>query len=149
MNKYMQEAVNEAKEGIENNHGGPFGSVIVLNNRIIGRGHNQVLLNNDCTCHGEIQAIRDACKNTSSYDLSDCELYTTAYPCPMCLGAILWSNIKSVYYGCNLEDTEEIGFRDDKFYNNLNFKPKSYIELDREQCKSLFSYYQTLNRNRY
>ncbi|MCI6722600.1 nucleoside deaminase, partial [Treponema porcinum] len=91
---FMKEALSEAYNGIENRHGGPFGTVIVRDGKIVGRGHNKVLLNRDPTCHGEMEAIRDACKNLDTFDLSGCELYTTAEPCPMCLGAILWANIK-------------------------------------------------------
>lgn len=141
---YMEEAINEAYEGIENGHGGPFGCVIVKDGKIIGRGHNRVLLNHDSTCHGEMEAIRDACRNSGSHDLSGAELYTTAEPCPMCLGGILWSNIKKVYYGCNVRDTNDIGFRDDIFYSYLNGtgEEKSAIleqtELEREKCLELF-----------
>lgn len=149
MNKYMSEAIKEAKEGIENQHGGPFGSVIVRNGEIVGRGHNQVVINHDCTCHGEMQAIRDACKNLGTFDLTGCDLYTTSYPCPMCLGAILWSNVKKVYYGCNVEDAEEIGFRDNNFYENMEMISKTYEEVDKKECKDLFSYYQTLDATRY
>ena len=89
--KFMEEAIKEAREGILQKHGGPFGTVIVKDGRIVGRGHNRVLVNHDPTCHGEMEAIRDACRNMKSHDLSGCSLYTTAAPCPMCLGAILWS----------------------------------------------------------
>lgn len=133
----MQEAIKEAYKGISNQEGGPFGSVIVKDDKIVGRGHNQVLKNNDCTCHGEIQAIRDACKNLNTFDLNGCELYTTAAPCPMCSGAIQWSNIDTVYYGCTLEDTDSIGFRDVEFQQNKLV----YEELDREQCLDLFKDY--------
>ena len=148
---YMEEAINEAYEGIENGHGGPFGCVIVKDGKIIGRGHNRVLLNHDSTCHGEMEAIRDACRNSGSHDLSGAELYTTAEPCPMCLGGILWSNIKKVYYGCNVRDTNDIGFRDDIFYDYLNCKSKDekssileQTELEREKCLELFNRFKTL-----
>ena len=148
---YMEEAINEAYEGIENGHGGPFGCVIVKDGKIIGRGHNRVLLNHDSTCHGEMEAIRDACRNLGSHDLSGAELYTTAEPCPMCLGGILWSNIKKVYYGCNVRDTNDIGFRDDIFYDYLNCKSQDekktileQTELERPKCLELFNRFKTL-----
>lgn len=143
MNEYMSEAVKEAYTGIHAQDGGPFGTVIVKNNRIVGRGHNCVLAKKDPTCHGEMEAIRDACKNLGSYDLSGCELYTTAEPCPMCLGAILWSNITTLYYGCNRKDTDNIGFRDDNFYDYVNGKNNllKQKELDREECLKLFKEY--------
>lgn len=140
---YMQEALDEAYEGIKNKEGGPFGTVIVKDKTIVGRGHNRVLLKKDPTCHGEIEAIRDACKNLGTHDLSDCELYTTAEPCPMCLGAILWANIKKVYYGCNRQDTANIGFRDNMFYDYLSGN-KDLLTLQEHQrsvCLELFARY--------
>ncbi|MCQ2373487.1 MAG: nucleoside deaminase [Phascolarctobacterium sp.] len=101
------------------NDGGPFGAVIVKNGEIVGRGHNEVLKNNDPTCHAEMQAIRDAAKNLNNYDLSGCELYTSCYPCPMCMSATIWSNIKVVYYGNSPKDAADIGFRDDYIYKFL------------------------------
>ncbi len=143
MNKFMSEALNEAYEGIKNHHGGPFGSVVVKDGEIIGRGHNCVLRDNDPTFHGEIQAIRDACKNTGTHDLSGCELYTTAQPCPMCLGAILWAGIDKVYYGCNIDDTEKIGFRDEVFYKMLDSgnSGEKLVCIDRDECLKLFDDY--------
>lgn len=144
---YMEEALKEAYTGIENGHGGPFGSVVVKEGKIVGRGHNRVLYKKDPTCHGEMEAIRDACQNLNTHDLSGCELYTTAEPCPMCLGAILWANIKTVYYGCNRMDTDSIGFRDDIFYEYLNGKTEllEMSELSRTECLQLFERYQTMD----
>ncbi|MBB5225576.1 nucleoside deaminase [Treponema ruminis] len=146
---YMDEALKEAYEGIEKKHGGPFASVIVKDGKIIGRGHNKVLLNHDPTCHGEIEAIRDACKKTGSHDLSGAELYTTAEPCPMCLGAILWANISKVYYGCTIEDTDKIGFRDNKFYKIFSNRQSIAQEFEREKCLKLFEDYEKTNPDRY
>ena len=117
MNNYMKIAKKLSDENLITNVGGPFGACIVKNGEIIGKGSNHVLSNNDPTAHAEIMAIRDACKNIESYDLSSCELYTSCYPCPMCLSAIIWSNIKKVYYGNTKEDAASIGFRDDFIYN--------------------------------
>jgi len=119
MNKFMEEARNLADKNIYTNDGGPFGACIVKDNKIIGRGSNQVLKNNDPTLHAEIVAIKDACQKLNTYDLSGCELYTTSYPCPMCMSAIIWANIKKVYYGNTKEDTAKIGFRDDFIYDFL------------------------------
>ena len=116
VNRFMRAAINEAYKGINKGEGGPFGCVIVKDGKIVGRGHNKVLLKNDCTCHGEMMAIRDACKKLGTFDLSGCDLYTTSSPCPMCEGAIQWSNIEHVYSGCTIEDAENIGFRDKVFY---------------------------------
>lgn len=144
MNEYMEEALKEAYQGISHSHGGPFGAVIVKDGKIIGRGHNQVVKNQDPTCHGEIMAIHDACKNMNSFDLSGSEIYTTGYPCPMCLGAILWANISKVYYGCNTIDTEKIGFRDQAFYDLTSDEKKmnEFVkEMDREECLKLYEDY--------
>src|SRR5574344_2716256 len=146
MNKYMQLAIEEAKFGIEHGHGGPFGAVIVKDDKVIGQGHNQVIKNNDPTCHGEIMAIHDACKTLGSFDLSGSVIYTTGYPCPMCFGAILWANIDKVYYGCNLADTEAIGFRDSVFYEKSEGAAKeSFLkELSRQECLKLYEEYASL-----
>lgn len=145
----MNEAIKEAYLGINNKHGGPFGTVIVKDGKIIGRGHNRVLVDHDPTCHGEVAAIRDACKNISSHDLSGCDLYTTAAPCPMCKGAILWANISKVYYGCTIEDTDKIGFRDQVFYDNWNKEDDYMSELDRANCLKLFDDYANSENERY
>lgn len=146
-NSYMRDAIREAYEGIGKGHGGPFGSVVVKDGEIVGRGHNRVIQKKDPTCHGEMEAIRDACKNLDTYDLSGCVLYTTAEPCPMCLGGILWSNIDTVYYGCNRLDTDAIGFRDDRFYNYLAGETSLLkIEgMERDECLKLFQNYSKID----
>ena len=152
MNKFMKIALNEAYKGILNGHGGPFGAVIVKDNKVIAKGHNEVVKNNDPTCHGEMMAIHKACKKLKTFDLSGCEIYTTGEPCPMCLAAILWANISKVYYGCNIVDTAKIGFRDSAFYdfqNNEETKKAFIKELDREECLKLYDKYLTLERTKY
>ena len=151
MHKFMEVAIAEAKEGISKGHGGPFGAVIVKNGEIIAKGHNHVVINNDPTCHGEIDAIRKACKKLGTFDLTGCEIYTTGYPCPMCFCAILWANIDKVYYGCNTTDTEIIGFRDKAFEESI---PQRKIdiceEVDREECLRLYQEYnQIKNKTNY
>ncbi len=148
MNKFMEIAIAEAYKGIRNYEGGPFGAVIVKDGEVVGKGHNQVLKNNDPTCHGEIMAIHDACKNLNTFDLSGCEIYTTGEPCPMCFGAILWANITKIYYGCNIKDTDKIGFRDDKFYNltKEENKRKLLSVLDRDECLRLYDEYIKINK---
>ena len=112
-NFFMQKAIDLSIKNIHNN-GGPFGCVIVKNNKIISEGVNGVTQNNDPTAHAEIVAIRNACKKLNTFDLSGCELYTSCEPCPMCLSAIYWSHIDLVYYGNSRENAAEIQF-DDKF----------------------------------
>ena len=110
---FMQKAIELSIKNIHNN-GGPFGCVIVKNNKIISEGVNGVTQKNDPTAHAEIVAIRNACKKLNTFDLSGCELYTSCEPCPMCLSAIYWSHIDLVYYGNSRENAAEIQF-DDKF----------------------------------
>ena len=147
MNKYIQMADELSKQNLLTNAGGPFGAVVVKNDVVVGVGNNQVLKNNDPTAHAEVMAIRNACKNLNTYDLTDCELYTSCYPCPMCLSAIIWSNIKTVYYGNTKEDAADIGFRDDmiyKFIQNMDDENSTSdilkcIPLDRQQTMETFN----------
>ena len=145
MNKFMKIAIKEAEKGIKLGHGGPFGAVIVKDGKVIGVGHNQVVVNNDPTCHGEISAIRDACKGISSFDLSGADIYTTGEPCPMCLGACLWANINNIYFGCAIAENDMIGFRDEIFYKNLSISTKKMkerlIQIDHDECLKLFEKY--------
>ncbi|HBG88238.1 MAG: nucleoside deaminase [Bacteroidales bacterium] len=115
---YMQEAIALANRNIENG-GGPFGALIVRKGEIVGRGGNQVTMLNDPTAHAEVMAIRDATKTLGTYNLSDCVLYTTCEPCPMCMGAIYWARISHVYYGNNRKDAANIGFDDELIYREL------------------------------
>lgn len=147
MNKYMQMADELSKQNLLTNAGGPFGAIVVKNDVVVGVGNNQVLKNNDPTAHAEVMAIRNACKNLNTYDLTDCELYTSCYPCPMCLSAIIWTNIKTVYYGNTKEDAADIGFRDDmiyKFIQNMDDENSTSdilkcIPLDRQQTIETFN----------
>ena len=148
---YMDIAADEAYKGIRNGEGGTFGAVIVRDGEMIGKGHNRVLADHDPTMHGEVAAIRDACKNIGSHDLSGCTLYTTAYPCPMCLSAAMWANISRIVYGCTAHDTAEIGFRDEDFYTALKNGMK-IIPLEceqREDCLKVFEEYCKLKGKRY
>ena len=135
MNKYMELAKENAKKGIKNNEGGPFGAVITdKKGNIIANGNNKVLKNNDPTAHAEITAIREACKKLNTYDLSEYILYTSCEPCPMCLSAIIWSNIKKVYY--------------DMIYEYLKGNNKDLInleEMDRDECIKTFEEYKNQN----
>ena len=152
MNEYMKHVDKLAKDNLSTNNGGPFGAVITKNGEIVGMGNNHVLKNNDPTAHAEIMAIRDACKNLNTYDLTGCTLYTSCYPCPMCLSAIIWANIKEVYYACTREDAGKIGFRDDVIYEYLEGKQKDLIQskqIDREECITLFEEYKKMQNTIY
>jgi guanine deaminase len=117
--KFMQEAIRLSREGSRNGEGGPFGCIIVKGEEIIGRGNNKVLLLNDPTAHAEVVAIREACKSLGTFQLEDCEVYTTCEPCPMCLGAIYWARPKVIYYANNREDAAHIGFDDSMIYEEI------------------------------
>ena len=116
----MRECANKAKFTSNCKLGGPFGACIVRNGRVICNSSNSVLETKDPTAHAEINAIRTASVILGTHDLSDCEIYTTGYPCPMCLGAIMWANIKKVYVSGTLEDAEEIGFKDKFIYETID-----------------------------
>lgn len=117
--KFMREAILLARQGMENNEGGPFGAVIVRNGEIVGRGNNQVTSLNDPTAHAEVVAIRNACKELGNYQLEDCILYTSCEPCPMCLGAIYWARPQKVFYACSRNDAADINFDDDFIYKEI------------------------------
>ena len=152
MNEYMQMAIEEAREGIRAHHGGPFGSVIVKDGKVVARGHNQVLKNHNATCHGEIQAIGAAGEALGTHDLSGCEIYTTGEPCHMCLCACMWANIDKVYYGATIADNGRIGFRDDTFNDIFGGREKlgTFLEeCDREACLALFDEYNAMEHEGY
>jgi tRNA(Arg) A34 adenosine deaminase TadA len=122
--KFMRHAIALAYQGMAGGHGGPFGAVIVRDGEIVGQGHNRVLSSKDPTAHAEVTAIRDASKNLSKFDLSDCEIFVNGLPCPMCMSAIFWARLKKVHYGCKPEDAEAIGFDDQHFYVELAKPPE-------------------------
>ena len=117
-NKFMQRAIELSIESI-NSGGGPFGSVIVKDEKIISEGMNRVTVNNDPTAHGEIVAIRNACKKLNNFNLSDCSLYSSCEPCPMCMSAIYWSRIGKVYYANTRDDAKKINFDDSLIYSEI------------------------------
>lgn len=120
---FMTEAIMLSRMGMDQNAGGPFGSVIVKNSEIIGRGYNKVTSTNDPTAHAEITAIRDACAHLQTYELPECDLYTSCEPCPMCLSAIYWARIRNIYFACTRKDAALIGFDDDFIYKEI---PKQF-----------------------
>lgn len=121
---FMREAIKLADEGMASGRGGPFGCVVVRQGKIVGRGHNRVTSTNDPTAHAEVVAIRDACANLETFQLTDCELYTSCEPCPMCLSAIYWARIPTVYYGNTRKDAADIGFDDDFIYQQVPLAPE-------------------------
>ena len=139
--QFMQRAIKLSIESV-NKGGGPFGSLIVKDNNIIAEGSNKVTLNNDPTAHGEIVAIRLACKSLNNFNLSGCELYSTCEPCPMCLSAIYWSHIDKVYYANTRDDAQRIDFDDSFIYSefekSMNERKIPMIQIMREEALKAF-----------
>ena len=137
----MKRAIELSIESV-NKGGGPFGSVIIKDNKIISEGYNKVTTNNDPTAHGEIVAIREACKKLKNFNLSDCELYSTCEPCPMCLSAIYWSRINKIYYANTREDARKIDFDDSLIYSelqkNINKRKIQMIQMMRNEALEAF-----------
>ena len=137
--------IERAMETMEKNYGGPFGAVIIdKNGEIVSIASNTVLKDNDPTAHAEVNAIRKACEKLNTYDLKDYILYTSCEPCPMCLSAAIWANIKTIYYGCTKEDANSIGFRDDIIYDFLKGEKENLVSLeniDRDECIKVFEKY--------
>ena len=152
MNKYMETANSLAKDNLITKVGGPFGACVVKDGEIIGRGSNHVLANNDPTAHAEIMAIREAAKTLKTHDLSNCEIYTSCYPCPMCLSASIWANIKVIYYGNTKDDADMIGFRDDFIYDYIKSIDKSDLlnikQIDRDETIKVFEEYEKDKTNK-
>lgn len=117
--EFMQRAIELARSGMESGAGGPFGAVVVKDNKIIAEGWNKVTSSNDPTAHAEVTAIRAACEKLGTFQLDDCVIYTSCEPCPMCLGAIYWARPKKVYYGCNKQDAANIAFDDQFIYDEI------------------------------
>ena len=147
--KAMNEAIEESKENMRTNFvdGGPFGAVIVKNGEIIARGHNTVLKSKDPTAHAEVNTIRKACEILGTYDLSDCILFTSAEPCPMCLSAIIWANIKEVYFVNTKEDAADIGFRDDCIYEYLKNKNEGVLKITCMENEEAIKVFESFKNN--
>ena len=140
-NEFMKRAIELSIESV-NKSGGPFGSVITKDNKIISEGYNRVTTNNDPTAHGEIVAIREACKILNVFNLTGCELYSTCEPCPMCLSAIYWARIDKIYYANTRDDAQKIDFDDSLIYSELqkNIKKRkiSMIQMMRKEALKAF-----------
>lgn len=147
--QYMQLGIDKARFTMSRDIGGPFGAVIVKDGSVVTVASNRVLATNDPTAHAEITAIREACQILGTYDLSGCELYATGFPCPMCMSAIIWANIKKVYVAGLPVDAEKIGFRDDAIYSFIAGVDDGYtdtevmeiVNLDREPAQMLYAEY--------
>jgi guanine deaminase len=151
--KIIFKSIELARETMSKGIGGPFGACIITPNGQEIYASNSVLASHDPTAHAEICAIRKASELLQTHDLKGCVLYTTCMPCPMCLSAIIWANIKDVYYGATAEDAEKIGFRDDMIYSYLRSnKPSEILKLiptSRDEALVLFNEYAKANRTIY
>ena len=135
--KFMLEAIRKAEENILTGKGGPFGAVVVRDGEIIASVGNQVTSTNDPTAHAEVVAIREACKVLDTFDLTGCEIYASCEPCPMCLGAIMWARIDTLYYAADRVDAAKAGFDDELFYTELalpaekrSLKPTQLLQVE-------------------
>ena len=139
---FMEKAVELSLENMRAGKGGPFGAIIVRQGKIVGTGANHVTSDNDPTAHAEVVAIRDACKNLGTFQLDDCEIYTSCEPCPMCLAAIYWARLKAIYYANTRKDAADIGFDDDFLYEELkkNLEERSLPihQLDKSNALKVF-----------
>jgi tRNA(Arg) A34 adenosine deaminase TadA len=121
---FMREAIRLAEENVRNG-GGPFGAIVVRHGKIIATGTNRVTLENDPTAHAEVSAIREACRVLGSFQLADCEIYSSCEPCPMCLGAIYWARPAKLYFGATRKEAAEAEFDDAFIYSEINLSPEN------------------------
>ena len=140
-NEFMKRAIELSIESVKN-VGGPFGAVIVKDDKIIAEGSNNVTSTNDPTAHGEIVAIREACKKLNNFNLKGCELYSTCEPCPMCLSAIYWARIEKIYYANTREDAKKIDFDDSLIYSefskNIDERKIPMVQIMRDEALKAF-----------
>jgi len=128
--KYMRLAIAEARKNLFSPDGGPFGACVVKNNKVIAIARNTVLVNNDATCHAEVNAIREASRKLKDYYLSGCVIYSTTEPCPMCFSAIHWSKIEAVYFGTTINDVKKLGFGELRIScKKMKFISKSRVKV--------------------
>ena len=142
MNEFMKIAIEEALHGMKNDEGGPFGAVVVRNGKVISMAHNEVVKTNDPTAHAEVVALRKASSILGRFDLSDCEIYSSCEPCPMCFSAIHWAKIKKLYYGSTREELANIDFDDQYIYDVIKGTAKvlqvEVIQINREESLEPF-----------
>jgi tRNA(Arg) A34 adenosine deaminase TadA len=146
--KFMKIAIGLSQKNINDGLGGPFGAVIVKNGKVISKSANKVITTNDPTAHAEISAIRIASKKLNTFDLSDCVIYTSCEPCPMCLGAIYWSRISKIFYANTRQDAADIGFDDKLIYDELNLpfekRKLPIVQLNRDEAMEPFKQWKKL-----
>jgi guanine deaminase len=140
---WMRQAIELAVQNVRFQHGGPFGALVVRDSELVGSGVNSVIAANDPTAHAEIVAIRAACQNLNSFQLTGCDLYSSCEPCPMCMGAIYWARPQRVYFGCTRRDADEAGFDDRLIYHELSLAPEARaiegVALLRDEALAAFA----------
>jgi guanine deaminase len=145
--EFMQKAIALSIDNVKSGKGGPFGAVVVKDGKIIAQGANSVTSHNDPTAHAEVMAIREACKVLGTFQLDDCDIYTSCEPCPMCLGAIYWARPNKVYYANTKKDAADINFDDDFIYAEiakpLNERSLKFIQLSRTEALEAFKLWST------
>lgn len=146
--KFMLQAIEEGKKGVEKGSGGPFGAIVVKDMNVVGIGCNEVTSLYDPTAHAEIMAIRHACQTLKTYSLKGCVLFTSCEPCPMCLGAIYWARLDTYYYAATRDDAQQAGFDDSLFYKELDTPPHGRsvrsFQVEREKSLELFKLWHSL-----
>mgnify|MGYP001278606937 FL=1 len=144
--KFMREAIRLSMENVQSDNGGPFGTIIVKNGKIIATGVNEVTKSNDPTAHAEMIAIRNACEKLNSFQLDGCDIYCSCEPCPMCLGAIYWARPKSIYFANSKKDAAEINFDDNFIYQEIKLpiheRKLTITQLLRDEAQSVFLQWQ-------
>ena len=144
--KFMREAIRLSMENVQSGNGGPFGTVIVKNGKIIATGVNEVTKSKDPTAHAEMIAIRNACEKLNSFQLDGCDIYCSCEPCPMCLGAIYWARPKSIYFANSKKDAAEINFDDNFIYQEIKLpiheRKLTITQLLRDEAQSVFLQWQ-------
>lgn len=139
---FMKEALKEARNNMESNHGGPFGAIVVKDGKIIARGANHVLVTNDPTNHAEIVAIREACRVLNTFQLTGCTIYSSCEPCPMCLGAIYWSRAERIFFAATRDDAATAGFDDkhiyDEYHRDIDHRQIPAVQLLQEEAQIIF-----------
>ena len=142
---FLRQAIDLAWRGMESGLGGPFGCIVVRNGEVVGKGSNGVTSTNDPTAHAEIMAIRDACRRLGDYQLTDCTVYTSCEPCPMCLGALYWARPRRVVYAATRQEAAAAGFDDDFIYREIDLQPDqrkiSFVHQPEEAAAELFTHW--------
>jgi tRNA(Arg) A34 adenosine deaminase TadA len=151
---FLREAIRLSVEKMQADEGGPFGAVIVLDGKIVGRGWNRVTSTNDPSAHAEIVAIRDACGRLGTFSLDGCEIYTSCEPCPMCLAAIYWARLSRIFFAATIEDAAAAGFDDHSFYREMHLPRDSRSipsvqDLREEACLAFAAWLRKADRTQY